>query len=81
MYTDELAKVFTPDAYPKLAEAVRGLEVLRNQPTVANAEAVEKALDKGEFWVFPGKGTKVGWRMRRWFPERIWNYTHKVEGW
>jgi NAD(P)-dependent dehydrogenase (short-subunit alcohol dehydrogenase family) len=42
---------------------------------------VERALDKGEFWVFPGPGTKRGWRMRRWFPETMWKFVHKTEGW
>jgi hypothetical protein len=42
---------------------------------------VEQALEKGEFWVFPGPGTIRGWRMRRWFPEMMWKFVHKTEGW
>lgn len=41
---------------------------------------IEKNLEKGKFWVFPGKGTKAGWRVRRFFPEAIWKHIHKVEG-
>ncbi|CAA0119764.1 Putative oxidoreductase SadH [BD1-7 clade bacterium] len=44
-------------------------------------EAVEKAVKKGEFWVFPGKGTRIGAVMRRLFPRNIWKHIHKVEGW
>ena len=62
-------------AWPKLLEKNPAIE------PEAVINEVEKALDKGEFWVFPGKGTKIGWRMRRWFPRMIWNYNHKVEGW
>lgn len=42
---------------------------------------IEAALEKNEFWVFPGKGTKMGWRVRRFFPAAIWKHIHKVEGW
>ena len=42
---------------------------------------LEQALQKGEFWVFPGPGTKRGWRMRRWFPDMMWKFVHKTEGW
>jgi len=42
---------------------------------------VERALEKGEFWVFPGPGTIRGWRMRRWFPGMMWKFVHKTEGW
>ncbi len=62
-------------AWPKLLE---------KNPTIEPEEVineVENALDKGELWVFPGKGTKTGWRMRRFLPGMIWNYNHKTEGW
>jgi NAD(P)-dependent dehydrogenase (short-subunit alcohol dehydrogenase family) len=43
-------------------------------------DAIERTLDDGSFWVFPGKGSKVAWRMRRWLPELLWKRVHKVEG-
>lgn len=44
-------------------------------------EAIEDSLEKGKFWVFPGKDTRRGWTMRRWFPELMWKHVHKTEGW
>ena len=44
-------------------------------------DAIEVSLDKGEFWVFPGKNTKMGWRMRRFLPDAVWKHVHKTEGW
>lgn len=44
-------------------------------------DAIEKSLEKNEFWVFPGKGTKLGYRVRRWIPDQIWQHVHKTEGW
>lgn len=44
-------------------------------------EAIEQSLEKDEFWVFPGKQTRMGWRLRRWFPEMMWKQVHKTEGW
>lgn len=43
-------------------------------------DAIDRTLDDGSFWVFPGKGTKAGWRMRRFLPELLWKRIHKVEG-
>jgi hypothetical protein len=43
-------------------------------------EAIERSLEKGEFWVFPGKGTRFGQRMRRFLPELVWKGVHDKEG-
>jgi len=42
--------------------------------------AIDKSLEKGELFVFPGKGTKSIWRLRRWFPNMLWKNLLKVEG-
>lgn len=64
-------------AWPKLMQEQEGSEL---QP-IEVIEEIETALEKGEFWVFPGKSTRMGYRMRRWFPNYTWNYIHKLEGW
>lgn len=64
-------------AWPKLMVAQEGKELSPQQVI----DEVEQALDKGQFWVFPGKGTKMGYIMRRLAPNYIWNYVHKLEGW
>jgi len=43
-------------------------------------DEIERSLDAGKFWVFPGKGTMIGWRLRRFIPEVLWKRMHKVEG-
>jgi NAD(P)-dependent dehydrogenase (short-subunit alcohol dehydrogenase family) len=43
-------------------------------------DAIDAALDDGEFFVFPGKGTKLGWRMRRFLPNVLWKRIHATEG-
>ena len=35
-------------------------------------DAIEKSLEKGQLFVFPGFGTKFAWRLRRFFPGLIW---------
>jgi NAD(P)-dependent dehydrogenase (short-subunit alcohol dehydrogenase family) len=40
----------------------------------------EVVLDAIEVALFPGKGTKLGWRMRRFLPGAVWKQVHKVEG-
>jgi short-subunit dehydrogenase len=61
-------------AWPKLLDENPFIE----PPEVL--DAIEEALERGEFWVFPGKRTKTGWRMRRFFPSAVWKQVHKVEG-
>lgn len=70
---------------PLLKQAIDTVwpKILDENPAISPEEvldAIELALDKGRFWVFPGKGTRIGWIMRRLFPESIWKHVHKVEG-
>jgi len=60
--------------WPKLldeAPAIQPQEVL---------DAIETAIQKGDFWVYPDKRSRFGQRMRRFFPEQVWKHAHKVEG-
>lgn len=43
-------------------------------------DAIDTALEAGEFFVFPGKGTKLGWRLRRFLPNLLWKRIHATEG-
>ncbi len=43
-------------------------------------DAIEKTLESDSFWVFPGKGTAMGWRLRRFIPKLLWRQVHKIEG-
>ncbi len=43
-------------------------------------DAIEESLENGKFFCFPGKGTRMGYLMRRFFPNYIWNFAHKAEG-
>lgn len=64
------------DAWPKMidkeGEAISPQQVL---------DAIEDALDRGEFMVFVRKRERFGWLVGRLFPNRLWEYVHKVEGW
>ena len=42
--------------------------------------AIDNAIKKDEIFVFPGKETRLGQRMRRWMPNRLWKGIHKLEG-
>ncbi len=42
--------------------------------------AIDKAVAADELFVFPGKQTRMGQRVRRWFPNLVWNNVHKTEG-
>jgi NAD(P)-dependent dehydrogenase (short-subunit alcohol dehydrogenase family) len=44
-------------------------------------DAIEASLEKGEFWVFPTRQAKMGWRMRRLLPNAVWTHVHRTEGW
>ena len=43
-------------------------------------DAIESHLEKGKFWVFPNRDSRIGYLMRRFAPGLIWKQIHKVEG-
>jgi hypothetical protein len=68
-----------------LAETAAGFDNILTLPAdvtepQAVLDTIESSLDTDELWVFPGRGTKMGWRMRRWFPGLMWKQIHKTEG-
>lgn len=62
-------------AWPKMLEQ-QGNPMTPNEVLAA----IDTALDRGEFWVYPGRQTRFGALMRRWFPGLIWKQVHQVEG-
>jgi short-subunit dehydrogenase len=42
-------------------------------------DAVERALEAGRLFVFPGWHTALGWRLRRFLPGILWRIDHRVE--
>ncbi len=70
---------------PLLQQAIDTVwpKILDDNPPIKPEEvldAVEVSLDKGEFWCLPGKGTRLGYIMRRLLPNAVWQNIHKVEG-
>jgi len=43
-------------------------------------DAIDKTLRENGLFVFPGRGTKLQQRVRRWFPDLLWRNVHKAEG-
>ncbi len=43
-------------------------------------DAIDKAVADDEFFVYPGRGSRMVQRMRRWFPNLLWKNVHRVEG-
>jgi NAD(P)-dependent dehydrogenase (short-subunit alcohol dehydrogenase family) len=62
-------------AWPKLFDQLPPIE------PQAVLDALEDALEAGRFWVFPGRGSTLAWRMRRFLPELLWRRIHGIEGW
>ena len=43
-------------------------------------DEIERCLDKGKLFAYPGKQTQLGVVMRRLFPQLIWRVSHDAEG-
>ena len=43
-------------------------------------DEIERCLDKGKLFAYPGKKTQLGVVMRRLFPQLIWRVSHDAEG-
>lgn len=69
-----LLKQAEDNVWPKIFDQT---EIIQPQQVL---DAIELTLEKGSFWVFPGRGTKLGWRMRRLLPRFMWWSVHRAEG-
>jgi NAD(P)-dependent dehydrogenase (short-subunit alcohol dehydrogenase family) len=69
---------------PLLAQATSKPKILKTGPAPMQPEvvldAVDRAVERGKFWVFPGAHTQAGWRLRRFFPWLMWKIDHDAEG-
>lgn len=43
-------------------------------------DAIDETIARDELFVFPGKGTAMAQRIRRWLPGTLWKNVHKTEG-
>ena len=72
-----------PVATPLLEQATSKPRLLDEMPPIQPEEvldAIERSLEKGKLFVFPGRRTKLSWRLRRWLPGRVWRHLHRLEG-
>ncbi len=72
-----------PVATPLLEQATSKPRLLDEMPPIQPGEvldAIERSLAKGELFVFPGRRSKLSWRLRRWLPGRVWRHMHRLEG-
>jgi NAD(P)-dependent dehydrogenase (short-subunit alcohol dehydrogenase family) len=69
---------------PLLQQMGRGArEMIHGSPKIPPEEvvdAIEDALERARFWVFPGRGTTIAWRLRRMLPGLLWRRMHQVTG-
>jgi NAD(P)-dependent dehydrogenase (short-subunit alcohol dehydrogenase family) len=59
-----------------------GPKGLEKQPKIRPEvvlDSIERALDRGELFAFPGLGTKTLWRVRRFAPNVLWNRIDSLE--
>jgi len=69
-----LLKQAEDNVWPKIFDESPAIE-----PQVV-LDAIESTLEKGSLWVFPGRGTSLAWRLRRFLPGMFWRRIHQVEG-
>ncbi len=69
---------------PLVAQATSKPKILETGPAAMKPEqvldAVDRAVERGRFWVFPGAHTATGWRLRRFLPALMWKIDHRAEG-
>jgi NAD(P)-dependent dehydrogenase (short-subunit alcohol dehydrogenase family) len=58
---------------PKILDEVPPIE-----PEVV-LDAIERSLEKGRLWVFPGRDSGIAWRLRRFLPGLFWWRLHRIE--
>ncbi len=72
-----------PVATPLLDQATSRPKILDESPPIKPEvvlEAIERSLEAGKLWAFPGRGTSLLWRLRRFLPGLVWKRMHQIEG-
>jgi NAD(P)-dependent dehydrogenase (short-subunit alcohol dehydrogenase family) len=69
---------------PLRAQATSRPKIMETGPAPMKPElvldAIDRAIEKNRFWVFPGLHTAIGVRLRRFFPALLWKIDHNAEG-
>ena len=69
---------------PLLVQATSNPKIFEKGPPPMNPavvlDAVDRAVERGKFWVFPGAHAQAAWRLRRFFPSLMWKIDHDAEG-
>ena len=71
-----------PVATPLLEQATSSPKFLAKARRIEPGEvldSIETALERGKFWVFPGRGSALVWRLRRFLPGLIWLNLDRTE--
>lgn len=71
-----------PVATPLLDQATSQPKILKATPAIRPEQVLDKideTLEAGKLWVFPGTGSKLVWRWRRFLPGMVWWRDHQVE--
>jgi NAD(P)-dependent dehydrogenase (short-subunit alcohol dehydrogenase family) len=72
-----------PVATPLLDQATSQPRLLEKFPPIRPEvvlESIERSLEAGRLWAFPGRGTSLLWRLRRFAPGLVWRRMHRIEG-
>ena len=57
-----------------------GIQIANGRGLRGIFDAIDRAVERGKFWVFPGAHTQAGWRLRRFLPSLMWKIDHDAEG-
>ncbi len=69
---------------PLRAQAKSNPKIMQTGPAPMKPDtvldAIDRAVEKGSFWVFPGAHTRAGVWLRRLMPAILWGIDHRAEG-
>jgi len=72
-----------PVATPLLDQAKSNPKILEGVPPIEPAQvldAIERDLARGRLMVFPDRGSRITYTLRRFFPRLMWSLSHRAEG-
>jgi short-subunit dehydrogenase len=69
---------------PLLAQATSKPKIFQTGPAPMDPDrvldAIDRAIERNKFWVFPGAHAWAAARLRRFFPALMWKIDHRAEG-
>lgn len=74
--------VCPPAVDTPMLDQLAGVQLFQHVKSIsatAVLDAIEAGIERGDLFVFPGPGSRLAWRLRRFAPRLVWSNLRRIE--